>query len=143
LPAAQSFKRILPGHAWRVGIHNDVQFLRGRVIHSGWGLTGPVTQTIETEAKIYMPLVKLIGDTYAYWCPRCFTTIFEQEIILRAKVGRDEDCEYVRSAKVTDQKCPYCYSRIQPLQPGDKVRCHFRFDQEGKWGAWWAERWEW
>lgn len=134
--------RKLPGLAWRVGVFNDVMWLKGRVIHAGWGLTGPVTQTIETESKL-IPLVKLIGDTYTYWCPQCYTTIFEQELILRSKAGRDCDGEYIRSGKISEQKCPFCYGPILPLQPGDRVRCHYRFDQEGKWGAWWAERFDW
>jgi Zn finger protein HypA/HybF involved in hydrogenase expression len=105
-------------------------------------MCGPVTQTIETDSKL-VPLVKLIGDTYAYWCRKCGQTIYEQELILRAKVGTDCDGQYVKSSKVTEQKCPFCYGPIQPLQPGDKVRVHYRFDQNGQWAAWWAERWEW
>lgn len=142
MSALASVRRALPGLAWRKAINDSPVFLKGRVIHSGWGLTGPVTQTIETESKL-IPLVKLIGDTYAYWCKRCGTTIWEQEIIMRSKAGPDADGHYTRSGKITEQKCPYCYGLIQPLQPGDKVRCHYRFSPEGKWASWWAERWEW
>lgn len=126
------FTRKLPGYAQR-NSNDEVVFLKGRVIHAGWGHTGPVTQTIETDSKI-MPLVKLIGDTYAYWCRNCLKTIWEQE--LRIIPG-------VRSALVTGQLCPFCEQQIAPLEPGCVVRCHYRFHKEGKWGAWWAEKWEW
>jgi hypothetical protein len=139
-----NLRRKFPGWAWRKNnANNDVQFLKGRVIHAGWGMTGPVTQTIETESK-FIPLVKLIGDTYAYWCNACGVTVYEQELILRARAGADCDiAHYVKSAKVTEQKCPFCYNPIRPLQRGDKVLVHYRFDQNGQWAAWWAERWEW
>ena len=139
----EKVRRKLPGFAQRKAINDEVIFVKGRVLHSGWGMTGPVTQTIQTDAKLY-PLVKLIGDTYAYWCRRCFATIFEQELQLRAMVSNEDGTrEYVRSGKVNEQKCPHCLGPIAPLQPGDKVRCHYRFAEDGTWAAWWAERWEW
>ncbi len=132
-----TIKRILPGYSWKKpNATQDVIFLKGRVLHAGWGQTGSVTQTIETDSKL-VPLVKLIGDTYAYWCGNCKATIWEQELIEhRSKVQH-------WSASVTEQKCPYCTGPISPLQPGDKVRLHYRFSPKGQWGGWWAERWEW
>lgn len=130
-----TIRRKLPGLAWRKPANDDLITLKGRVIHTGWGLTGPVTQTIETDSKL-VPLVKLIGSTYAYFCGNCSKTIWEQELQLLQGDG-------IRSALVNGQRCPFCESFILPLQPGDKVRCHYRFSPSGNWGSWWAERWEW
>jgi len=131
MTAVAPFRRKLPGHAARSGIYEEIVFHRGVVIHSGWGMTGPVTQTIQTESKYWCPLVKLIGDTYAYWCRNCQITVWEQELIMRARAGRDSDGEYSRSPRANEQKCPFCYKLIVPLQPGDKVRVHYRFAENG------------
>ena len=131
---ALNFIRKLPGLAWRKNnTNNDVVFLKGRILHAGWGQTGSVTQTIETDSKL-VPLVKLVGDTYAYWCAACSKTIWEQELILHSPM---------RTADITRQKCCYCEGPISPLQPGDKVRVHYRFSPKGNWGGWWAEKWDW
>lgn len=128
-------KRKLPGLAWRKQgwseWNNEVAFVRGVVLHAGWGLTGPVTQTIQTDSK-FLPdgKVKLIGETYAYWCEKCFATIWEQELMMAGSI---------RPGNVRQQFCPHCGSNIQPLQPGTKVYCHYRFSPKGSWGAWWAE----
>ncbi|MFZ1005570.1 MAG: hypothetical protein WAN65_01955 [Candidatus Sulfotelmatobacter sp.] len=123
----------LPGFSWKKKANeNEVLFLKGRIRSSGWGQLGSGVQVIETDSKL-QPIVKLVGDTYAYFCPNCQRTVWEQELIQRG--GH-------RSASITGQVC-LCGARISPLQPGDKVRVHYRFHPEGKWGAWWAERWEW
>lgn len=146
--AVEQLRRVLPGFVWRLR-SDEIAYVYGWVHYSQWGMTGPVSQTIETKSQ-FQPVIKLIGDTFAYWCPGNHpmigegpTTIYEQELILRGQSPEAAAGHYVRSAKVTEQVCPYCNGRIRPLQHGDKVRCHFRFDAEGKWAAWWAERWEW
>lgn len=128
-------RRRLPG----VTIKNDngePRFHKGVVDRSLWGMTGPFKQIIQLEDKfIGMGVsdgrVALIGSTYAYWCKTCIATIWDQEMFVIPGA--------VRSGKVTEQKCPHCSTPVLPLQPGTKVRCHYRFDPEGKWGHWWAE----
>lgn len=125
--------RKLPGLCWKKdNSTNDVIFLKGRILHAGWGQTGSVTQTVETDSKL-VPLVKLIGESYAYWCGTCQATIWEQELIMHCPL---------RSGAIEKQRCPYCKGPISPLQPGDRVRVHYRFSPEGKWGGWWAEKWD-
>jgi hypothetical protein len=135
--------RKLPGYAWRKpNKGNDVVFLKGYVLHSGWGQTGPVTQTIQTDSKM-IPLVKLIGDSYAYWCSKCSATIWQQELIMAAAHVdpiTGEKVHHFLPNSVTGQKCPFCMAPISPLQPGDKVKCHYRFSDLGHWGGWWAEK---
>jgi len=130
-------KRILPGLAWRHSHkQEEVMFFKGIVKSSSWGQTGSLTQTILLDSKLVGAggYIKLIADTYAYWCPNCKATIWEQELNEHAPM---------RSGSVSEQKCPYCAGPISPLQPGDKVRAHYRFSPKGNWGSWWAERWDW
>ena len=122
----------LPGYAHRK-LDGEPQWIYGHVHFSDWGNTGPVSQTIETNSRLY-PVIKLIGATFAYWCSGCTATVWEEEIILKGGI---------RHGDVRKQICPRCGGSIAPLQRGDKVRCHYRFSAEGKWGAMWAERWEW
>lgn len=116
--------------------NKDVIFHRGVVKHTSWGQTGSLTQIIETETKSIGTngFIKLIGETYAYWCAKCHATVWEQELNM---------LQPMRSGDVTKQRCPFCESPMNPLQPGDKVRVHYRFHPEGRWGAFWAERWDW
>jgi hypothetical protein len=161
--AAPFPKRKLPGLCLRHGLRDEIVFVFGEVLHSGWGRTGPVTQTIQTPHKEWLPdgKIKLIGETYAYWCPNCFKTIWEQEMMMRRAIQREDDqsrplivdadgrigqefqFSHARSGSVRNQRCPFCEGLISPLQPGDRVRCHYRFSEKGEWGSWWAERWEW
>lgn len=125
------FRRKLPGHAHR-NKDGEVAFIKGRVVHSGWGKLGSTSQIIETDSPI-QPYVKLVGHTYIYWCPHCKLTIFEQEYLLTGTI---------RSSDPAKQKCPFFGCPITPVQPGTRVRCHYRFSKNGTSGAWWAEVWE-
>lgn len=128
----QLFRRKLPGHAWKRN-DGEIIFIRGTVVHAGWGKLGSSTQFIETDSKL-VGCAQLIGHNYIYWCPRCSLTIYEQEMLITNQV---------RSARVDKQRCMFCEGPILPVQPGAKVRLHYRFAANAAWGGWWAEVWEW
>ena len=116
---AHNIRRKLPGHAWR-DTNDEVVFLKGVVNYSSSRV-----QWIETESKIH-PLVYLIADSYAYYCEHCHSMMFEQEVM-----------------QMGVRICIFCRGSIRPLVRGEKVRVHYRFGRDGKWGGWWAEKWEW
>lgn len=132
IPMRELFRRKLPGYCLR-DQNNEVVFIRGRVIHSGWGRLGPSTQAIETDSKL-VGLVHLVGHNYIYWCESCKLTIFEQEIMLTRQV---------RSSDIARQRCVFCEGPMLPVQRGQKVRLHYRWAKNGMHGGWWAEVWEW
>ena len=133
-------RRKLPGHSLKDS-NGDVVFIRGRVIHSGWGKLGSANQFCETDSKL-VGIVALCGHNYIYWCPTCRAqgargpgmTIFEQEMLITKQV---------RSSDVNRQRCVFCEGPILPVKPGTKVRLHYRFSATGTFGGWWAEVWEW
>lgn len=148
--ATAAFKRVLPGLAWR-NSDSEVIFVNGWVHFMNWGLTGPISQTVETDSKI-VPVIKLIDATFAYWCENCRCTVFEEEVQtlgrINAKLAEDEGRVLPpRSFQAAGQVCPFCGLRgpriFRPLAHGDRVRCHYRFAKDGKWGTWWAERYDW
>jgi len=139
MTATHPFTRKLPGVAWRWSQENKgIMFFRGVVKHTSWGQTGSLSQILLLDSKLVGTggYIKLIADTYVYWCPACQLTVWEQE--LNAFMP-------MRSGSVERQHCPFCTGRISPLQPGDKIRAHFRFSaKDGDfWGSWWAEKWDW
>lgn len=136
---AQLFRRKLPGEAYKK--NGEIVFLKGRVIHAGWGRLGSSTQFIETDSK-QVPYVQLCGHNYIYWCEHCRLTIFEQEFLLFRQI---------RSSNRDKQRCVFCEAPILPVAPGTKVRLHHRYAVRqasenvaaAGWGGWWAEVWEW
>ena len=124
--------RSLPGLSWK-NHEGRVVFLKGRVISASWAKLGSGSQWVETDSKIH-PLLCLIGDTYTYFCAHCQVTLWEQELM---------KMQPVRPAGKDQQTCVFCTGPIKPLQPGDKVRLHYRFMPDASWASWWAERWEW
>jgi hypothetical protein len=74
--------------------------------------------------------LRLIGETYIYWCPKCQTNVWEVER-LRSRGA-----------------CPHCSQGLWALQAGDRVRLHYRIsvgkNAEGQivsgGGAWWGEK---
>jgi hypothetical protein len=158
---AAPYKRVLPGLAWR-DRNDNVQFVNGWVHFMNWGATGPLSQTIETKSELVGMLpgdnrrtIKLVGNTFAYWCEKCQCTVYEEEIQTLGRINARLIEEaggwpLIRSQKVIGQVCPFCGSTgappqsiFRPLQHGDRVRCHYRFAKNGSWGTWWAERFEW
>jgi hypothetical protein len=135
----QYITRKLPGHTYR--LKNEIVFVRGKVLHSGWGKLGSSTQLIQTDSKL-VNLVQLVGHNYIYWCDFCKITLFEQEYLIT---------QSMRSASIEKQRCIFCEGPVLPVEPGTTVRLHYRFAArmagEGVsaagWGGWWAEVWEW
>ena len=134
----QYIHRKLPGHSWKK--NGEVIFIKGKVLHSGWGKLGSSTQLIQTNSKL-VGLAQLCGHNYIYWCDFCKITIFEQEMLITKQT---------RSASVDKQRCVFCDGPVLPVQPGTKVRLHYRFAARAAsegisaagWGGWWAEVWE-
>lgn len=148
MTASAPFKRKLPGFSWKKP-DGDIIFLKGWIHFMDWGMTGPITQTVETDSKTF-PVIKLIDATFAYWCEKCRATVFEEEVQtlgrINAKLIEEEGrMAPPRSFKAASQVCPFCGSRgpilFRPLLHGDRVRCHYRVAHDGRWGTWWAERW--
>jgi hypothetical protein len=131
-------KRKLPGYAILRPNSNEPWFHKGVVEHTSWGQTGSLSQKVAIESKLLGTngYITLIGETYAYFCESCKVTVWEQEMNALTPM---------RSGSVTAQRCPFCEGPISPLQPGDKVRVHYRFgtDKETgalRWGSFWAEK---
>jgi hypothetical protein len=142
MSTAAPCKRVLPGLALLHPQRGEIEFLRGVIVSTDWGMTGPTTQTVKTESRSagtdgYIKLIT--GTTYIFWCDHCKNTIFDQDILNILGMGR--------SQKATGQICPLCYAQedlrvpIFPCQPGTKVRVHYRVGKDMSWGGWWAERW--
>ena len=129
---AKYITRKLPGYSYKTS-EGKVVFIRGRVIHAGWGKLGSTTQAVLTDSKL-VGLVHLTGHNYIYWCDACKLTLFEQEMLITRQI---------RSSNVTKQRCVFCEGAVLPVQAGTKVRLHYRFAANAAWGGWWAEVWEW
>ena len=127
-----AIERVLPGTATQRDNEGKVRFVRGTV--------QSVTQysiLIQTDSKELgqardLGFIRLIGETYIYWCPRCQMSVWEVER-LRSRGA-----------------CPKCRLGLCALQAGDRVRLHFRssfkqhgdgsVDEQGTWGAWYGEK---
>lgn len=116
--------RHLPGKATHRDIMGRVKFIKGTVIYvSQWSIA------VQTDSKA-IGMQRLIGETYIYWCSRCQTSVWE--------------VERVRSKGA----CPFCAGQLSALQPGDKLKLHFRVgiekDTNGQMisggTAWWGEK---
>jgi hypothetical protein len=122
--------RHLPGRATMRDEFGNVKFIKGRVI-----FVSQNSIAIQTESRLIgqasdYGVIRLIGETYIYWCPRCKTNVWESERIKS------------RGA------CPHCMQGLWALQEGDLVRLHYRVqvhkDAAGQMvsggGAWWGEK---
>ncbi len=93
----QYIHRKLPGHSWKK--NGEVIFIKGKVLHSGWGKLGSSTQLIQTNSKL-VGLAQLCGHNYIYWCDFCKITIFEQEMLI-TKQTRSASVDKQRVCSVT------------------------------------------
>ena len=95
---------------------------------------------VEMDHPLYRA-VKLMGDSYAHFCSNCSRTI-------------PGNVTYRRPPEAIEHKgqlipirffCPYCGPdhMLRMLRPGDKLRLHYRFAEDGSSGTWYAEVWEW
>lgn len=109
-------QRSLPGLALRDSKQN-IPFYRGRIVYASERIQWVTMEHPEHK------LIFLVGDTYLYWCPRCRTDVWEQEVTRRGR-----------------RTCPFCETRVLALSPGDWVRCHYRYHPLAKDGNWWAQR---
>lgn len=124
---ASQIRRRLPGKAV-LDSKGNVDFRRGRIIYSS-----PRIQYVEADHPIHK-LVFLVGSTYMYWCPACTCTVWEQELHIFRDAG----------GVLPPGHCPFCCGPLRRVQPGDKVRLHYRYDHRAlSHGDWWAERWNW
>jgi DNA-directed RNA polymerase subunit RPC12/RpoP len=109
-------RRKLPGVALRDSKEN-IPFYRGQVCYASERIQWVMTNHPEHK------LVFLVGRTYLYWCPRCRTDVWQEEVTMRG----------VRN-------CPFCQGHILALSPGDLVRVHYRYSPDAAWAEWWAQR---
>ena len=125
-----AIERHLPGLPSQRNAEGKVVFV--------WGRVEQVTEysiLIKTDSKFIgqasdQGYVRLIGETYIFWCPRCEMSVWE--------------VERIRSCGA----CPKCKQGLWALQLGDKVRLHHRtgmnkpgYPDQGMWGAWYGEKW--
>lgn len=114
----------------------QIDFRRGTVIR--------VTDLIiyvEMDHRLYR-LVRLMGDSYSHWCQHCTATIPGNVTYRRPA----EDVFNSRGELIPIRMfCPYCGPDhiLQLLKPGDKLRLHYRFEQDASAGGWYAEKWPW
>jgi hypothetical protein len=127
-----------PGAAVRIshGLRKgEIDFRKGEVLN--------VTDTailVEMDHPSYRT-VKLMGASYAHHCDACKTTI-------------PGNVTYQRSTEALSHRgflvpirafCPYCGpdAPLRMLRPGDKLRLHYRFEEDMSSASWFAEVWEW
>jgi len=127
-----------PGAATRVSTGtkaDQIDFRRGRVVH-----VTDLAISVEMDHPLYK-LVKLLGDSYAHFCPNCRLTIpgnvtYQRSAGSVTHKGREIPIRYF---------CPYCGPDhlLRMLQPGDRLRLHYRFDPGGEWAGWYGEVSDW
>lgn len=129
---ASQIRRRLPGEAVRNG-KGEVDFRKGRIIYSS-----PRIQYAEMDHPSFK-LIWMAGSTFMYFCRNCQWTVWEEEIqIFRAEAVKRG------LPGLPPRTCPFCCQELDPVQPGDKVRLHYRYDARALTnGNWWAERWDW
>lgn len=95
----------------------NVPFYSARIINQSDRIQWATTNHPEHK------MIFFVGDTFMWWCPRCRTTIWEQECQMR----------FIRD-------CTFCHGRLLALSPGDWVRVHYRHHPEQGWAMWWGWR---
>jgi predicted RNA-binding Zn-ribbon protein involved in translation (DUF1610 family) len=127
-----------PGAAVRIssGTRADaIDFRRGRVIN-----VSDLSIFVEMDHPLFKG-IKLMGDAYIHYCPNCTRTI-PGNVTYRRSAGTVEHNGQTIPIRFF---CPYCGPDhlLRMMQPGDKVRLHYRFDLEQGWAGWYAEVWDW
>jgi hypothetical protein len=127
-----------PGAAVRIshGLRKgEIDFRKGEVLS-----VSDLSILVEMDHPLYRS-IKLLGASYAHFCEACRLTI-------------PGNVTYQRSAEAIQHRgflvpirafCPYCGpdAPLRCLRPGDKLRLHYRFEEDMTSASWFAEVWEW
>jgi len=123
-------KRVLPGIPWK-NQYDKITYIKGVIEYASSNVLFVVT-----DSKL-VGNVNLIGDNYIYSCPKCQSTVYEQEV----QMMRQHDIDTGHLPRPA--RCPFCSQPIERVKTGTKLRLHYRFATDGMSGGWWAERWNW
>jgi len=123
-------------HGTRTG---EIDFRKGRVIH-----VSDRAISVEMDHPLY-PFVKLMGDSYAHYCPNCQRTIPGHVTYRRPVDFVSMTIDGKPQSIPLRYFCPFCGPpyMLRMLEPGDRLKLHYRFEKDAGSAAWFAEVWEW
>src|SRR5882672_9002767 len=119
-----------PGAAVR-GPKNEIDFRRGVVL-----AVTDLAITVELGPPFHA-LVKLMGESYAHYCPHCTATIPGNVTYRRPAGSVMHDGQEIPIRFFW----PYCGPDhlLRMVQKGAKMRLHYRFEKDRSSGGWFGE----